>query len=262
MMDTEILRELVDKLTSISDKLGIEEVDKGWEALFNSSNINIDLTEEEKIADFFLGLFPDIDDPEDLAEELTTYLEDLQVNAKARLKSIEKGQASSDLKEVVKEIQYPDRQLIEEVFMDIGNKLKQQTLYDKELVSSVVDFCDYFADNSLQLATDLINAKKHILEKLSKRIKESVAKNIQDAKKEVEKIPLTDVEAEQFETYRKFANEKGAFFASHTFTDQYEREREHIERRCDEVERLGEEIMRRCDDVERAARELEEQNEE
>lgn len=44
----------------------------------------VELTEEELIANFFLGLFPDIDDPEDLSIEISTFLEDLQIHARAK----------------------------------------------------------------------------------------------------------------------------------------------------------------------------------
>ena len=48
------------------------------------SSKKIELTEEELVANFFLGLFPDINDPEDLSIEISTFLEDLQVHARAK----------------------------------------------------------------------------------------------------------------------------------------------------------------------------------
>jgi len=59
-------------------------MERVWEPFVDKDNVKPDLTEEEAIANFFLGFFPDIEDPEDLALELSTFLEDLQVHARAK----------------------------------------------------------------------------------------------------------------------------------------------------------------------------------
>lgn len=59
-------------------------VERSWEPFFEVTAASPDLSEEEVIANFFLGFFPEIDDPDDLAVELSTFFEDLQVHAKAK----------------------------------------------------------------------------------------------------------------------------------------------------------------------------------
>ena len=72
--------ECVDRRNSINDML-CDMLSYEFDKL---QEVNVNLSEDEKIADFFIGLFPKINDPEDLSLEICTFLEDLQVHAKAK----------------------------------------------------------------------------------------------------------------------------------------------------------------------------------
>lgn len=117
-----------------------QDIERLLKRLFDNSLTvfvgDIELNEDEKIANFFLGIFPKINDPNDLALELSTFFEDLQVHAKAK-----------------------------------GNK-------------QIIDFCNFFADNSDQLAEDLLQAKVII----SKKVRDAVKDSSQDREFEEDEI--------------------------------------------------------------------------
>lgn len=228
----EELQELISRFEIVANQLekitGNPKKEEGWENVFDCRNIRIDLTEEEKLADFFLGLFPDIDSADDLADELSAYFEDLQANAKARLSRIKDKDAEAEIVATSK--------------VEAVSLFRKRKLNDRDLVKAVVDFCEYFADNAQTLAKDLLKLKRVLISKVEEKVGEAVKKEIDRSKKEISTSPLSMLEREQFNTYRRFANERGAFFAAHTFTDQYESNRNDIQRRCDEVEQLAEEL--------------------
>ena len=170
---------VIDQLEKTTDDTKKEE---GWENVFDRRNIIIDLNEEEKIADFFLGLFPDIDSADDLADELSAYFEYLQVDAKARLSRIKDKDAEAEIVATSK---------IEAVSL-----FRKRKLNNKDLVKAVVGFCEYFADNVQTLSKDLLKLKKVLISKVEERVNEAVKREIDRYKKEISTSPLSMLERE------------------------------------------------------------------